>query len=210
MGNRPSHDGGAREGWALDAMKPTSVGGLRCGHKLTDPRLNLGIPTGHPRTDRRINMKFKLDDLKERNIPVVFGPRSNPDKFRIDLLERSFRILSLENYSEIGLEMGIRLGESPYSHVGRTYMPPSYLCEGSIWLNFINHNGDYANMSLISFLDSKDDHHNFYLWWENFDGTQDYCKDSRRIPGHQIPTDEPIEVKITFDEKIIKGTIDGT
>jgi len=43
MLNRPPHDDGAREGWALEAMKPTSVGGLRCGHRLTDPRLNLGI-----------------------------------------------------------------------------------------------------------------------------------------------------------------------
>jgi len=30
--------------WPTEAMKPTSVGGLRCGHRLTDPRLNPGIP----------------------------------------------------------------------------------------------------------------------------------------------------------------------
>ena len=57
MGSGPPHDDGAREGWALEAMKPTSVGGLRCGHRLTDPRLNLGSlakPTSQEHPDEKV------------------------------------------------------------------------------------------------------------------------------------------------------------
>ena len=110
-----------------------------------------------------------------------------------------------------GLEIGDRLTDRPYSDTGRATVPPDYLCEGSVWLNFYDtKGGSYANISLVPHLDEtrhRNDlhpHHNFYLYWTDFDGTPGVEKD---IPGHIIPVNEPIIISVSCGQETRKGTI---
>ena len=150
-------------------------------------------------------MEIKVKDLKERTVPVRFGPVSDPEKFKIDLLESAKRLLSIKDFDEIKLEIGARLSESPYSDTGRHHMSLNYLCEGSVWLNF-DSNDSYANISLVPHLHSTavPPHHNFYLYSTDFDGS---TSSDKKIPGHCIPTDEPIAISITLDKETLKGTL---
>jgi len=148
---------------------------------------------------------MEIKELKRGSIPVRFGPVSNPEKYEIDLLEVAFRVLSIEDYDKVDLEIGDRLGESPYSDTDRASMPPTYLCEGSVWVNFYSRDGRYANVSLVPHLHGAvPPHHNFWLYWTDFNGSKD---SDDRIPGHRIPTSEPIAVSINWGKETRKGTI---
>jgi hypothetical protein len=153
-------------------------------------------------------MEIKVKDLKEKAILVKFGPISNSEKFKIDLLEVARRKLSIdrEDFNELELKIGDRLGESPYRKTDRTTMPLTYLCEGSVWVNFCSPDNRWANVSLVPFLHGAlSPHHNFWLYWTDFDGSKDCDK---HIAGHFISKDEPIAISITCGEEIRKGTID--
>lgn len=153
-------------------------------------------------------MKLKVKDLKGRGILVVFGPASNPERFKIDLLEEARQRLSFGtiDLNELELEIGDRLGEKPYPITDRTTMPPTYLCEGSVWVNFYTPDGKYANISLVPHMDKTETppHHNFWLYLTDFDGRKGSDK---RISGHRIPIDEPIIISISCGEETRKGTI---
>ncbi len=145
---------------------------------------------------------------------VRFGPLSDPEKFEIDLLEEARRRLSLntiDDFDELELEIGDRLRERPYVNTGRSVMPSQYLCEGSVWLNFVSLDGRYANISLVPLMDETGHghglhpHHNFWLYWTNFDGSID---SDRSISGHRISTGEPIVISIISGKEVRKGTID--
>ena len=158
-------------------------------------------------------MRIKVKDLKGSGVPIRFGPISDPEKIEIDLLEVARQRFSINtiDFNELELEIGDRLGEKPYPDTGRAIMPPTYLCEGSVWLNFYNPDGRYANVSLVPHIDetghrhSIPPHHNFYLYWTNFDGSTGSDKDIR---GHMIPKDEPIVISIMCGKEVRKGTID--
>jgi len=161
-------------------------------------------------------MRIKVKDLKGSGVPVRFGPISHPEKYEIDLLDVARGKLSLEminDFNEVELEIGDRLGGIPYADTGRAKkpMPPTYLCEGSVWLNFYAPEGECANISLVPHMDTtghKADmhpHHNFYTCWTDFDG---YLGCDKNIPGHSIPKGEPVAISIICGEDVRKGTID--
>ena len=162
-----------------------------------------------------LTMRRKVKDLKGSGVSVRFGPLSDPKKFEIDLLEEARRRLSLntiDDFDELELEIGDRLGERPYTDTGRAKMMPlQYPCEGSVWLNFVSLDGRCANISVVPFMDetghghSLPPHHNFYLYWTNFDGSIDSDK---RISGHRISIGEPIVISIICGKEVRKGTID--
>ena len=156
---------------------------------------------------------MKVKDLDGKGVLVRFGPLSDPERFQIDLLEvaRQKSLFKLKDINELELEIGDRLGERPYPNTGRTMMPPTYLCEGSVWVNFCTDDGRYANVSLVPHLDrsghrdSVPVHHNLYIYWTDFAG-KPYC--DKQIPGHVISKDEPIVITIICGKEIRKGTID--
>ena len=158
-------------------------------------------------------MRIKVKDLKGKGVPVRFGPISDPEKFEIDLLEvaRQRFSLKLKDINELELEIGDRLEERPYPNTGRSIMPLNYLCEGSVWVNFCSLDGRYANVSLVPHMDetghrhSISPHHNFWLYWTNFDGS---IGSDKHIPGHMISKDEPIAISIICSKEVRKGTID--
>jgi len=161
-------------------------------------------------------MRIKVKDLKGSGIPVRFGPISQPEKYEIDLLDVAHLKLSLEtidDLDEVELEIGDRMGEIPYADTGRAKktMPLTYLCEGSVWLNFIAPEGEYANISLVPHMDTTGHragmhpHHNFYIYWTDFDGCSGCDKN---IPGHTIPKGEPVAISIICGKDVRKGTID--
>ena len=158
-------------------------------------------------------MPTKVKDLKGSGVLVRFGPESDPEKFKIDLLEVARRSLSLKAINDFDeLEIGDRLGDKPYSDTGRARggMPPHYLCEGSVWVNFYCLDGRSANVSLVPHMHEtgyrrgEPPHHNFWLYWTNFDGSIGSDMD---IPGHTISKDEPIVISITCDKEVREGTI---
>ena len=158
-------------------------------------------------------MEIKLNDLKRKEITVTFGPLSNPQQFSINMLEEAQRRLQFSSdFNDLRLDVGMRLGEEPYSDTGRAKkgMPPRYLCEGSVWLNFYAPNGEFANVCLVPHLDktghSGKPHHNFCLYLADFDGS---TKLEKKIEGHTVPIDEPITISIEDGNgRIIrKGTI---
>jgi hypothetical protein len=84
-------------------------------------------------------------------------------------------------------------------------MPPTYLCEGSVWVNFHTPDGGYANISLVPHMHETNlPHHNFWLYWTNFDGSKGA---DNQIPGHYIPADEPTSISINCGQETRKGTI---
>lgn len=151
-------------------------------------------------------MEIKVKDLKGKGIPVEFGPISDCKKFRIDLLYEAQQRLSIgtADLNDFKLNIGDRLGENPYPVTDRATMPPDYLCEGSVWLNFYNPDGRFANIALVPHLHKSDAHHNFWLYWTDFDGTKG---SEDRIPGHQIPVDELVAVSISCGLQNLRGII---
>lgn len=151
---------------------------------------------------------MKVKDLKGSGVPVVFGPASNQERFKIDLLEEARRRLSFgsTDLDEFELKIGDRLGGEPYSATDRATMPPAYLCEGSVWVNFYTPDGRYANISVVPHMHKTGPpHHNFWLYWTNLDGSKD---SDNRIAGHSIPVDEPIFISISCGDETRKGMID--
>jgi hypothetical protein len=156
--------------------------------------------------------QIKVKDLKGTGVPVRFGPLSDPEKYKIDLLEEARQRFSVSaiDFDELELEIGDRLEDKPYSDTGRARMPPSYLCEGSVWLNCYTPDGKYANIALVPFLDKTEHrhgefpHHNFYIYWTDLMGQEG---SERRISGHKIPVDQPVVVSISCDTETRKGTI---
>ena len=159
-------------------------------------------------------MEMKVKALKGEGVPVIFGPKSNPEIFKIDFLVEARRRLSVGtmDFDECELEIGDRLGGKPYATTDRARaMPQTYLCEGSVWLNFISPDGRRANISLVPHLDrtghgraSLPIHHNFDLYWTDFDGSPGF---ERGIPGHFILVNEPIVIRMSCGEETRKGTI---
>lgn len=151
-------------------------------------------------------MEIRVRDLRRSGVPVVFGPISDANRFRIDLLEEAQKRLTLGTFdlNEFRLVIGDRLGENPYPVTDRATMPPSYQCEGSVWLTLYRPDGKGGGMGLVPFLHTDDSHHNFWLYWSDFDGSKGA---SKYIPGHQIPIDEPVAVRITCGQDIRNGTI---
>jgi hypothetical protein len=151
-------------------------------------------------------METRARDLRGNGVPVTFGPVSDASRFRIDLLEEAQRRLAFGtfNLDDFRLVIGDRLGENPYAVTDRATMPPSYQCEGSVWLTLYRPDGKDAGIGLVPFLHTDDSHHNFWLYWRDFDGSKDA---SKCIPGHQIPIDEAVVVKITCGPDIRSGTI---
>lgn len=157
-------------------------------------------------------MKMNVKDLKGSGVQVIFGPICNPEKFEIDLLEVAHQRFAVNtiDFNELELEIGDRLGERPYPHTGRAIMPRTYLCEGSVWLNFYDPEGRCANVSLVPHFDetghihSIHPHHNFWLYWTDFDGRIGF---DNRIPGHMIQKDETIVISIMCGKEVRKGTI---
>ena len=156
-------------------------------------------------------MRMKVKDLKRTGVLVRFGPISDPEKFEIDLLEEAHKRfpLKLQNINELELEIGDRLGESLYPNTGRALMPPRYLCEGSVYVNFYSL-GRYANVCLVPLMDetghghSIPPHHNFWLYWTDFDGE---IGSDKNILGHVISKDEPVAISISCGKEVRKGTI---
>ena len=155
-----------------------------------------------------------MKELKERGVPVKFGPASQPEKYEIDLLEVAKLKLSLDtidDFDEAELEIGDRLPQRPYADTGRATMPPTYLCEGSVWLNFHSSEGLSANIGLVPHIDTTrhlpdlHPHHNFRIYWTDFNGS---IGSTDRIPGHLVPKDEPVAISIICGKEIRKGTID--
>lgn len=158
-------------------------------------------------------MRIKAKNLRGSGVPIRFGPLSEPEKFQIDLLEEACLKFSLDlvDIDEVELEIGDRLGEKPYADTGRAIMPQNYLCEGIVWLNFYSPDGRYANISLVPHMDERrhiptiHPHHNFALYWTDFDGSLGY---DDHISGHLIPKTEPVVITIICGKEIRKGTID--
>lgn len=77
-------------------------------------------------------MKIKVKDLRGNGVPVTFGPVSDPDRFRIDLLTEAQKRLTLGTFdlNDFRLVVGDRLGENPYPVTDRATMPPNYQCAG--------------------------------------------------------------------------------
>ena len=154
-----------------------------------------------------------MKNLKGSGVPVRFGPLSDPERFEIDLLEEAYQRFGVNttDFNELELEIGDRLGEKPYSDTGRAPMPPTYLCEGSVWLNFYSPDGRCANISFVPHWDETQHipgihpHHNFWLYWTDFNGS---IGSTSHIPGHVIHKDEPIEISLICGEQIRKGTLD--
>lgn len=151
-------------------------------------------------------MEARIRDLQGNGIPVIFGPVSDPDRFRIDLLDEARKRLTLSTFdlNDFQVVIGDRLGENPYPVTDRATMPPNYQCEGSVWVTFYRPDGKDASIGLVPFLHTDDSHHNFWLYFSDFDGSKDA---SRCIPGHQIPIDEPIAITIICGRDIRSGTI---
>lgn len=152
-------------------------------------------------------MRIKVRNVKKSGVPVRFGPKSEPIKFKVDLLEEARKRLSIgfKEFDDLELEIGDRLDEKPYPKTDRATMPPTYLCGGSVWVNFYSPDGSCANVSLVPHLHKTvPPHHNFWLYWTDFDGSK-YSED--HIPGHFIDTDEPVVVKIICGAEIRKGTL---
>jgi hypothetical protein len=151
-------------------------------------------------------MKIKVKDLRGNGVPVTFGPVSDPDRFRIDLLTEAQKRLTLGTFdlNDFRLVVGDRLGENPYPVTDRATMPPNYQCEGSVWLSLYRPDGKDAGMGLVPFLHTNDSHHNFWLYWRDFDGSMGA---SRYVPGHQIPINDPVVIKIMCSQDIRTGTI---
>lgn len=151
-------------------------------------------------------METKVRDLRGSGVPVTFGPLSDPNRFSIDLLNEAQRRLTLGTFdlNEFRIVIGDRLGENPYPVTDRATMPPSYQCEGSIWLTLCRPDRKEASIGLVPFLHTDDSHHNFWLYWSDFDGRKNA---SKYIPGHQIPIDEPVLVKVTCGRDTRNGTI---
>ena len=151
-------------------------------------------------------MEIKVKNLKGNGIPVTFGPISTPEKFKIDLLSEAYKRLEIGtmDFNEFSLVIGDRLGENPYPVTDRATMPPNYLCEGSVWVNLYSPDGRYGNIALVPHLHRSDAHHNFWLYWTDFDGSKD---SDNQISGHQIPINEPVVVSIRCGAENRKGTI---
>jgi len=151
-------------------------------------------------------METKARDLRGSGVPVTFGPISEVDRFRIDLLDEAYRRLTFGTFDPNDFRLVIvdRLGENPYRVTDRTIMPPNYQCEGSVWLTVYRPDGKEAGIGLVPFLHTDDSHHNFWLYWRDFDGSIDA---TRYIPGHQIPVDKPVVVKIACGPDVRVGTI---
>jgi hypothetical protein len=150
--------------------------------------------------------EIRVKDVGGNGVPVSFGPVSCPGKFRIDLLAEARERLSSGtfDFNEFQLVIGDRLGENSYPVTDRATMPPNYLCEGSVWLALFRPDGRDAVMGLVPHLHKSDSHHNFWLYWQDFDGSKGACK---RVPGHQIPVDEPVVVSISCGEETRNGTV---
>jgi hypothetical protein len=151
-------------------------------------------------------VKITVRDLQGKGVPVTFGPVDQPNKFEIDLLVEAQRRLTLGTFKldDFQLVIGDRLGESPYPVTDRTTMPPNYQCEGSVWLSLYRPDGRDAGIGVVPFLHKSDTHHNFWLYWRDFDGSKDATK---YISGHQIPIDDPVVIKITLAQDVRTGTI---
>jgi hypothetical protein len=151
-------------------------------------------------------MEIRVRDLRRNGVPVTFGPVSDPNRYRIDLLDEARKRLALGTFDldDFRVVIGDRLGENPYPVTDRATMPPSYQCEGSVWLTLYRPDGKDANIGLVPFLHKDDSHHNFWLYWSDFDGSKNA---SKYIPGHQIPICEPVLVEITCGGDIRNGTI---
>ena len=159
-------------------------------------------------------MKIKIKKLRGPSVPVIFGPMTDPERYKIDLLKEAFKrsLIHTVDFNKLELEIGHRLGEKPYADTGfaKKGMPLTYLCEGSVWLNFHQPDGSFANISLVPhfhdtrYKDNEPPHHNFWLYWTNFDGSRgsDY-----HIPGHRIPVIEPVVISIMCGKEIHKGII---
>lgn len=151
-------------------------------------------------------METKVRDLRGKAVPVTFGPIADPDKFHIDLLAEAQKRLTLGtfDFNDFIPVIGDRLGENPYPVTDRATMPSNYQCEGSVWLALYRPDGKDAGIGLVPFLHASDSHHNFWLYWSDFDGSKDATK---YIPGHQIPIGEPVVVRIALGQDIRSGII---
>lgn len=151
-------------------------------------------------------METRVRDLFGSGVPVTFGPISEVNRFRIDLLDEAQRRLTFGTFdlNDFRLTIGDRLGENPYRVTDRATMPPNYQCEGSVWLTVYRPDGEEAGIGIVPFLHTDDSHHNFWLYWRDFDGLKGATK---CIPGHQIPIDEPVIVKIACGQDVRSGTI---
>lgn len=159
-------------------------------------------------------MEVRVRDVSGKGIPVMFGPSSKPDEYKIDFLKIAQDSLSIGavNFNECIVKIGDRLGEPPYSEIGRAKkgMRSTYLYEGSVWVNFLSPDGKTANVSLVPHLDTTghlpaiNPHHAFRIYTTDFNGKED---STDRINGHIISTKEPVVVSITLGNETRNGTI---
>jgi hypothetical protein len=159
-------------------------------------------------------VEVRVRDVSGKGIPVMFGPISKPDEYKIDFLKVARDSLSIGavNFNECTVEIGDRLGEEPYSEIGRAKkgMRPTYLYEGSVWVNFYSPDGKTANVSLVPHLDKTghlpaiNPHHAFWIYSTDFNGREN---STDKINGHIISTKEPVVVSMTLGNETRKGTI---
>ena len=137
-------------------------------------------------------------------IPVSYGPEDNPEQFRIDLWEK-FNIhigKGAINPSDAIENVSSSYPGYPYQKTDRTTMPSHYQCMDSI--SVVEYSGSIASMAIIHFRDTKDNHHQTWLWWRDFKGNFDSTK---LVPGHQIEPQKNIEMKIVTESSTIRVTI---
>lgn len=89
-------------------------------------------------------------------------------------------------------------------------MPPNYLCEGSVWLNFCQPNGQIDVLALSVYRDTKGgqkykgkpigDHRNLFLQYEIGDKKTHIDE----IPNRHIPLEDGVIIKAIVDDIEVK------
>ena len=159
-------------------------------------------------------MRFRLHN---RKLNFEYGDSNTKEMATLDIIEWYHRLGGkIEPDTEI--EVSSYFPGSPYEKTALTKkrkMPPTYLCEGSIWLDFCQPNGQIDVLALSVYRDTKGaqkykgkpigDHRNLFLQYEIDDKKPNH---TNKIPNRHIPLEHGVIIKaVVGDIEVQKITI---